>query len=368
MLCEWNHIKCFVKKRISIFISSRHNAKQKRMLRTLLGRQRRAHRKYRATWTYPSLKRWNGEINFIRLLAPRIWSLANDSHRQQLLKFIADARSHLINGKQDQGVIFDFSCVETIYPNGGLLLWAETDRITSFLSDKRRITVKPPKNDRANQVLKHIGLYNCLGFVSTVQPQDETVIHWHKATGIKNDGAQTEAIFRTIKESTANDLYCGITEAMTNTVHHAYPENHKRIDGTQNQGEKKWWLFSQLHNDVLNIVFCDLGIGIPRSLPLKHKALTAIVKKLRKDRADIDSIKLACELKQTSTNEQNRGKGLPQILDAARSSKQGSCQIFSNSGQYGFTSDRKDIAKQFSSSIYGTLIDWRMPLEKEINL
>ncbi len=69
-------------------------------------------------------------------------------------------------------------------------------------------------------------------------------------------------------------LYDGIVEAMTNANHHAYEQI--RDDGLRHEDlQKEWWMFSQVRENRLSVSFCDLGIGIPRSLPLKRKTLWA---------------------------------------------------------------------------------------------
>jgi hypothetical protein len=337
-------------------------AKKRRWIRTLLFRQGRS-QKRGALWTYSSLSKLNGDIPFVRLMAPRIWSLSQQDERGRVLKFLSTYRQSVLNGSG--GVIIDFSLVEKIFPNGGLLIWAELDRIRRMTKNQNRIRCRPaPKDSLADQVLKQIGVYECANHQSSTDAEDESIVHWRRASGVKAQGSQAEPMLTNfdgdLSEALKSSLYRGITEAMTNAVQHAYAGS--RNDGTKAQGEKRWWLFSQQRDGVLNLVFCDLGIGIPRSLPIVHSAIKSALAKLGPSRADVGAIKIATTVGKTSTAAPNRGKGLPEILDAARKSDQGACVIYSNRGQFGFSPGGQVVENQFSNSIYGTLIDWRVPM------
>jgi hypothetical protein len=293
--------------------------------------------------------------------------LHDKSQRQELAKFIKTYKATMLQG--NGGAIVDFSVTEKIYPAGGLLVHAELDRISRLVKDRRRLLCKPAKNFVTDQVLKQVGMYKSLDHNSDTPTIDQSVVHWRNATGIKAQGEEGWSVVQNsegdLSEALQGSLYKGITEALTNAVHHAYQANRK--DGTNIQGDKRWWMFSQQREGFLTIVSCDLGIGIPNSLPLKNDSkLNKLLTTFKGDRSDVQSIKVATELGTTSTLEDNRGFGLSQILDAARKAEHGGCIIYSNKGQYGFASDGRVIENQYSSSIYGTLIEWRVPLTEDL--
>lgn len=245
---------------------------------------------------------------------------------------------------------------------------AELDRISRFVGDRRRLKCKPAAADSVvDQVLKQVGMYDQLDHVSAVSASDQSVVHWRHATGVKVEGQQAWSVVENFEgemsDALKSSLYRGMTEALTNAVQHAYIA--KRRDGTKLAGEKRWWLFSQQRDGFLTVVFCDLGIGIPESLPIQHSSISKLLKSLSKSASDVEAIRIATELGKTSTDEPNRGKGLPEILDAARKAEQGSCVIYSNKGQFGYGAGGNLIENQFSNSILGTLIEWRVPLSEQ---
>lgn len=308
-----------------------------------------------------------GPIFYTRIRAPKIWSLYDKGPRQEVIKFIKEYKAIMLQG--NGGVIVDFSLTEIIYPAGGLLVHAELDRISRLVKDRRRMRCKPAVSKSvADQVLKQVGMYAALDHISEVEADDETVIHWRNATGVKADGQTSWSVVENsddeLSATLKNSLFKGITEALTNAVQHAYPAERKNSRNIH--GDKRWWMFSQQKDGFLTIVFCDLGIGIPNSLPLKKdSALDTLLKSFKPNRSDVQSIIAATKLGKTSTFQENRGKGLPQILDAVRNAAQGNCAILSNRGQYAIASDGKVIENQFSDSIYGTLIEWRVPLTED---
>jgi hypothetical protein len=308
-----------------------------------------------------------GPIFYTRIRAPKIWNLYDKGPRQELARFIKEYKAVMLQG--NGGAIVDFSLTELIYPAGGLLVYAELDRISRLVKDRRRLRCKPAaKKSVVDQVLKQVGMYEALDHTSDALIKDQSVVHWRNATGIKVDGERSWSVVENfegeLSDALQNSLGKGISEALANAVHHAYEA--KRMDGINIQGDKRWWMFSQERDGFLTIVFCDLGIGIPRSLPLKkNNNLNELLKKLRADNSDVESIKIASKLGETRTLQDNRGKGFPQIIDAVRNAKQGNCTISSNRGQYGISSDGKVFENQFSNSIYGTLIEWRLPLTED---
>jgi hypothetical protein len=343
------------------------SAVRKRCLRDLRWRQLSA-RKRGGKLTFKALLKNAGPITFTRIKAPKTWSLYEPNQRRELAKFIKTYRATMLQG--NGGAIVDFSLTETIYPSGGLLVHAELDRISRLVKDRRRMRCKPAQNSLADQVLKQVGMYKSLDHpYDNVPAIDQSVVHWRSATGLKAQGQEGWSVVENFEGELSNalkgSLFKGITEALTNAVHHAYQTNRK--DGTNIQGEKRWWMFSQQRDGFLTIVFCDLGIGIPNSLPLKKdRNLNALLAKFKGDRSDVQSIRLATELGKTRTLEDNRGLGLSEILDAARNAEQGRCVIYSNRGQFGFSDDGRVIENQYYNSIYGTLIEWRVPLAEDM--
>ncbi|BAK76764.1 hypothetical protein NH8B_1949 [Pseudogulbenkiania sp. NH8B] len=203
---------------------------------------------------------------------------------------------------------------------------------------------------------------------------DKSVKHWQFATGSCADATEFDSVLGDfegkITTQLSRSIYKGVTEAMTNSAHHAYEDS--RNDGTGIVDEKRWWMFSQEMDGELYVVFCDLGIGIPRSLSRDvnvsagwRPALAAFMDRFKAHQRQPTLIKAAIEIGRTRTNKPNRGLGLPQIVETVDKSGKGRVIIHSNAGAYFRSPGGKanEILIQYNQSIMGTLIQWSVPIE-----
>ena len=133
-------------------------------------------------------------------------------------------------------------------------------------------------------------------------------------------------------------------------------------------------MFAQEKNGRLSVVICDLGIGIPNSLPKTHEAglvrrtLEAFSRAAKlKGYRDVDFIRAALEIGKSRTQQPGRGYGVAQLRAVIESIEEGSLRIFSNRGCYTYSKKLgNDIEKhdEYRTSIHGTLIEWSVPLAK----
>ena len=148
---------------------------------------------------------------------------------------------------------------------------------------------------------------------------------------------------------------------MTNTRQHAYPdlEPDKGFDSSENN---EWWMFSQEKDQALSVVFCDLGIGIPTSLPHKKPGLwRKISKKFGGTPNDSEVIKEAIQYSKSRTKSSHRGKGLKQLTGILEKTTGGMLHLYSNHGCYSSINGEIEL-NNYKDSIHGTLIAWSVPL------
>lgn len=156
-----------------------------------------------------------------------------------------------------------------------------------------------------------------------------------------------------------DNLYTGITEAMTNVSNHAY--DLQREDGLGFCDQKSWWMFSHEKDGYLSVVFCDLGAGIPRTLPVKRRNVWNRL--LRKGlKRDSEIIKFAVKDSVSRTRKSHRGKGLRQIMEVINGLSGAEAVVYSNRGVYLMRSGRPSQCFEYRDSILGTLIYWSIPL------
>lgn len=313
------------------------------------------------------LRRRARTINAIRpnyhlIVAPHVFNLHETKYRNRLASFLRKLRHNVVTLQRP--VQIDLLATKKMWAGATLLFKAELIRIYKITNGKAQICCRRPSNKKVQQVLRQTAIGKLLRFRVNEAAAYEDVIHWRHAEGTNAEGAKYDTILGkydgTIAEPLAKGLYLGLTEAMTNCHHHAYIK--PRSDGLDHQDETTdWWMFSQEKDGNLHVVFVDLGVGIPGSLPVKQPSLW---KRLTFQGVEDDAtvIEEAVKESRSRTGLPHRGKGLKQLVDIIEITPRASLHIYSNSGLYKY--DQAGVEKiNYSESILGTLIAWRVPLD-----
>lgn len=305
-----------------------------------------------------------------RILAPTLFSIESDETRGPVVRFLADLRKTFFR-HDVKAITIDFSETARFISSATLLFYAELSRLIEMTENRIRIRCKPPNNERACQVLHQIGVFRMCGQVIEKKNIDyEDVVHWRVARGYVVDNSicapAIEAFEGQLALPLVNGLFRGLGEAMTNSKQHAYLE--VREDGLNyNPPNSDWWMFSQAREGYLYVVFCDLGIGIPRTLPLKKPGLFRRLVALGRASSDGACIEDAIEDCRTRTNLPERGKGLGNIVDVVSELNGGVVMVHSNRGFYLSKNGSAPKTIDLKDSILGTLIFWRVPLDGDSN-
>ena len=303
--------------------------------------------------------RRQGKLFWISAKAPKEIDLFNVERRRLTADFFSNLRRH--SRRSGVGVIVDLSDVKKIKPTGAVMLMAELEQLFAGQSETT-IRVHRAQDPIIHAVMCQIGIYP---WEQNPMPEAERedVRHWRSATGVATEGEKGGSILAAyegrLADKLTSDLYAGIVEAMTNTVHHAYA-GQKGNELKQFIG-RRWWALSQERDSQLTVAICDLGVGIPHSLPrsatFASSTVRSVWKALGLDRSDASAIKVALELGRTSTGLVGRGRGLSEIVEAADLSEDGRVLISSNKGVF-VSAGGKSYAHNHSHSIHGTLVHW----------
>ncbi|MHB8580513.1 MAG: ATP-binding protein [Ignavibacteriaceae bacterium] len=319
-----------------------------------LGKRRLQEHKRRAERRHPNV-----------LPAPLVFDIDTPNARSRLLSFLATLRTRVIaNG--GNSVTIDFSDTRKMWASGTLLFKAELYRLQRITGGKTRLGCISPRNSKVSQVLKKTGIFKLLRHRSKEVPSYADVIHWYHAHGNQVDGTKYDNVLGrydgVIPDVVANGLYLGLTEAMTNCHHHAYIE--QRQDGLNQVDEPQdWWMFSQERDGRLTVVFCDLGVGIPQTLPLKQPDWWERMKMRMGSPTDAQAIDEAIKESHSRTKKHYRGKGLGQMVRVIERTPKAVLFLHSNRGRYVYRNGNSDI-QNFGDSILGTLIAWSVPVQR----
>lgn len=293
--------------------------------------------------------------------APAWFTIDNADRRSKLLSFLSKLRMSV---KKHKHVVVDFTNTQRMVASGTLLFRAELCRLRNYYHENFRLRCIPPSKPKVAQVLKQVGVYRLMNYKSSVRASASDVVKWRHANGHQAVGAQFDTVLGdydgVIPVSLVSGLYRGVTEAMVNCCNHAYIST--REDGLSVAHERSdWWMFSQERDNRLTVVFCDLGIGIPRSLPRqKPKIWESILAKVQAPK-DSEIIGEAVKESMTRTGKSYRGRGLSQLVAAVKNVDGGYLAIYSNHGKYHVKGDVVTM-HNYDDSILGTLIEWSIPV------
>lgn len=303
--------------------------------------------------------------------APKEIGIFNKALQAEIATFLRLLRKACTQRKQ---VKINFSNTEKVNCCGTLLMLAEIDRITRSLGKKCNLTCGYPRDETVEKVFQQIGLLGLLNKPHRlkVTHEDTTVANWRYASDVSVNQQSAGALMRMIRHQVPNGykkLVTGVGEAMDNAVHHAYLRPRgDRLSGIASADERRWWVFAEVLDGWLHIVFCDLGLGIPVTLPEKWAEQIADIAKftrLSPGKRDSKMIKRALELGRTRTEQDHRGKGLKRNILKAAEDLGGRLSVYSNMGAIGI--DCRGGAPTYTQgayteSILGTVIQWSIPI------
>lgn len=309
--------------------------------------------------------------------APKIVGLHSSKLHYELTSFLRRMRNEVATQKHDR-IVIDFRETELLSAAGTILLLAEVDRISQIPSQRTKLTCYYPLNETAEKVMQQVGLLALFKRQErcTITEQDSNVYHWHYFTGSAATGEDAASMCTSLENklptTSLKQLFNAVTEAMVNSVHHAYEEpRNDTISNAYPDNTKRWWFFGEILDGGLHIVFCDLGIGIPRSLPRNWKEHCLDVLKMSQissGKHDLNMIKKALELGRTRTSKSNRGLGFHKNIVAAAEKLGGKLLIYSNKAviniDYTDPKHHVKVHDYFRRSILGTVILWTIPIEK----
>ncbi len=288
--------------------------------------------------------------------SPESFSLIEKDNRNQLIIFLNTIKENLKKGFK---VHLIFNKTKRLHPCG--MLYAVSNIESLLETYPKTISCGYPRDDVVEQLFQHIGFLKLLGKTECRKIiTADNVRYWHYVNGISTDDvSKFKELIQSINfnEDIQSGLFESMSEAVTNTIQHAY-------EGTK---PKKWWMFAQNKNSLLEIAICDLGIGIPKSLRRKPELKERMASTLHriKNRRDTVLIEVATGSNRSSTQLSHRGHGLKDMLEFVKTNEIGGFRIFSAKGAFNYSSSNKQVSrKDYPNGINGTIVQWQIPVER----
>lgn len=281
-----------------------------------------------------------------------------------------------VDGMRRLKGFYDFSFIREIDVAAALVLSAEYARMGELIGDTPPIINVDAWDKSVFNQLFEIGFFDV---VNLNRPDEMHLEHTQQDTlslkFFSGNQAEVEKADRAL--SALYDFACpsgdlslearlkvnsAISEAMSNVTRHAYPERFK----FQYPHLNKWWMTgtADRRTKTVTIVFYDQGATIPvtyQELSLADAIWSFIGPREEASHLyhrDGKLIQAAAKYGNTQTNEPNRGKGLPQMIEVISSSLNGRLRILSRGGEYIHNSGGQERNAWHPTSIGGTLIEW----------
>lgn len=326
---------------------------------------------------YGGTRRWlstrpRRKPEFVRIYAPEVVDINHFVTRTATLKFCQRLREAYI--RDGNNLLLDFSRTRHLKAAGMLVTVAEIDRAQRMGASSQAIRCRLPTGETeqgriVQQVFDQVGLLDRLQHPKIHTDRSvfhDSVRHWRYATGTRIDNKPGDVLYEyegQLSPSLIEKMNVGLSEAVINSLHHAYAR--PRSDGCKKFQEKRWWMFTNEDAGMLGVLILDLGIGISRSLSSSwdRSLLKKIEAVFAADSGDVRAIKTALILGESSTKDEHRGKGLPQIWSAVHENEVGGVEIFSGQGHLSRNMKEERPSNGFyKSELLGTLITWTVPV------
>lgn len=325
-----------------------HDAKCRKELlrRTKYNRRARAHGDI-----VVAKRRPGGGVRRV-LCAPTILDIQENT--ENTISFFSEVLGTVNNCHCRDTIYFDLSLVERITP-------ASIMYIVAIIRNMRRIRAlriacegNLPKNEEARMTIEQSGFFS---FVSPASPRKiEMDGRYMKiANGQDANGALAGAFCDFVQSSCGKTrlhtkrLYPMIVELMTNTHQHAYEVNVKSVM------KSNWYIFARDMEDVVQFVFLDTGVGIPKTI--SKRFYERVVNK--NDAAYLESVLKG--VFRTETKEKHRGKGIPGIYEDACNGSVAGLNIISGRGKCEVDDNSNIISTNLKAPFEGTLFMWNVP-------
>lgn len=336
-------------------------------------RQRRLMRlsKKRTDRKRPRTTKIKFKDKLLSIAAPKEISLASRGSHHNLTLFLRTIRKEAVRQKR---VHIDFTLTNKLNSSGMLLMLAELDRLTRALQRKCRITCSYPEDETVEKVFQQVGFFNIFGKPCRLEvtEEDRNVFYWRYATGVSVNPAAADSMLKGVRSQIPvgyQRIVAGVEEAMDNSIHHAYlRERGDRLSlKYASADEHRWWVFAEVLDGWLHVIFCDLGLGIPVTLPSRweeHVKDIVSLTSLSEGKRDVRMIRRALNFGRTRTAQSHRGKGLQNIARAAQELG-GKLNVYSNMGLIGIDyqgGTSRYVQAAFKRSILGTVIQWSVPI------
>ncbi|MFC3168711.1 hypothetical protein [Paracoccus fontiphilus] len=312
-----------------------------------------------------------------RIIPPAQFNLSDDYDATvECLRALKVAALTPAKRRERRFVHIDFTPIRRISLAGAVVLAAEIDR----WRHTKRAKMRPRDIDfwdpEVKRRLRSLGFFELLGVdYSPYDPDaydEDNVTLLPLISGQRLDREELYRLLTNIMGAVAKVLrqdprvYGALTEAVYNSITHAYPEGMPCEFPPLRNG---WWATAgwSPKEEVIKFWVYDQGVGIPATLPRSRYweqartllAKTPIVGNNLGDASRM--IQAALEVDRTSLDG-GHGKGLQDVIAPVQDLARGQVRILSGKGSIIHTGGKTTAHVDRALHLGGTLIEWTIPV------
>lgn len=333
-----------------------HDANLRKQLRL---RHKKRCRKKPPTLRSPSLFSEQFKTNgAYKISAPSKFNLLADPDSS--LKFFNSVIDIFSSCQPHEKIFFDFTQVEEITVDSIMYFIALLKNTWRIKQLKISCSGNLPLNVSARKIMEECGFYDYLEPIHSHPAAHNRryvkISHGSDANG-ELAGNICDFANNACKSNLLNTkrLYPMIVELMTNTHQHAYGKKKSNMIA-------HWYIFVQELDDIVQFVFLDTGLGIPKTI-FKHFRERAKNLLITSDAQYLESV-LRGDFR-TETRQKNRGKGLPGIYEDICKNSILDFSVISGKGKCSVQPDGSIATFDLNYHFAGTLFTWAIPKYEE---
>jgi anti-sigma regulatory factor (Ser/Thr protein kinase) len=294
------------------------------------------------------------------------------TNTEETLKVMNDFRA-IVDKNNPKLNRLNFDKMKNINSSSALMLAAEIDVWNNKVEQGLHARHKT-WDSKVRALLGEMGFFELLDMnpIQSNEKINKNTTFLQFISGQKSEGSKAKELREKIEKVIGKELeekihlFEGLSEAFTNTAHHAYDDPHNEYD--------KWWITASYKKDdgKLIVSMYDRGKSIPKTIH-KYNRWNEVKTYLSVDFLKNHSRLIEAAMKvsfksegktRTTTQQSNRGKGFKQLLDFIKDN--GKLTIISGKGFCTFTLKNNKLttkrAKSLKYHLKGTLIEWEINL------
>lgn len=292
--------------------------------------------------------------------SPSIWCFRGDADGTLLfLKELHDA----FFVEKARSILIDHSNLSIASPEAILVVTATLEKLTEY-SPRTKLQARFRHTSPAVlSVLNEVGYLSYFGLGWQTDPKEDR----HFLALVSDLETNTEVVARLVLKfhreghlemERCKRLVKGLIECMQNVNHHAY----KKAKGRRLMG--RWWLlgYVDVQSGQIYFAFYDQGVGMPTTL--RFKMLDRWAPPLL-SRTDAELILAAFAGNFSSTQQKNRGFGLPRLKRLVDEAPDGELFVHSEKVQVVLKPRGRPTSQVTKMAMEGTLLVWQVVVERK---